>query len=47
MPQVFLSVNDQTELRLIERGHAEELFQLFASNREHLRRWHPWIDTVR
>jgi ribosomal-protein-serine acetyltransferase len=40
------TVNDQTELRLIDRQHGEELFTLIDSNREHLRRWHPWVDII-
>ena len=47
MPQVLLPVDDQTELRLIEHRQGEELFNLFDSNRGHLRPWHPWVDTVR
>jgi len=39
-------VNEQTELRLIERQHSHELFYLFDSNREYLRRWHPWVDLM-
>jgi ribosomal-protein-serine acetyltransferase len=40
-------VDDLTELRLIDRQHSEELFKLLDSNREHIRRWHPWVDLVR
>jgi ribosomal-protein-serine acetyltransferase len=40
-------VNEQTELRLIDRQHAEELFKLLESNREHLRRWQPQLDYLR
>jgi len=40
-------VNTRTELRLIDRQHAHELFKLIDSNREYLRRWHPWVDNVR
>ena len=40
------SVNDQIELRLIDRQHDEELFILIDSNREHLRRWDPWVDII-
>jgi ribosomal-protein-serine acetyltransferase len=42
----FCTVNEQTELRLVERQHSQELFALFDSNREHLRRWHPWVDLI-
>src|SRR5271156_3203696 len=47
MPQLILAANDETDLRLMEGRYGRELFQLFDSNREHLRRWHPWIDTMR
>ena len=40
-------VNTRTELRLIDRQHIDELFKLIDSNREYLRRWHPWVDNVR
>jgi ribosomal-protein-serine acetyltransferase len=36
-------VNEQTELRLINRVHASELFALIALNRQHLEPWHPWV----
>lgn len=41
------AINEQTELRLIERQHGDELFQLIDANRQHLRRWHPWVDIMR
>jgi ribosomal-protein-serine acetyltransferase len=40
------TVNDQTELQLIGREHGEVLFALMDCNREHLRRWHPWVDAM-
>ncbi|HEX3989309.1 MAG TPA: GNAT family protein [Verrucomicrobiae bacterium] len=40
------TVNEETELRLIDREHSKELFGLFEVNREHLRRWHPWVDMM-
>jgi ribosomal-protein-serine acetyltransferase len=43
----YCTVNDQTELRLIGRQHSEELFKLVDTNREYLRRWHPWVDVLR
>ena len=39
-------VNEQTELRLIDRQHARELFTLLDANRAHVRRWHPWVDLI-
>jgi ribosomal-protein-serine acetyltransferase len=40
-------VNEQTELRLIDRQHAGGLFEVIDSNREHLRRWQPQLDLLR
>jgi ribosomal-protein-serine acetyltransferase len=37
-------LDDATELRLLERHHARELFDLCDSNREHLRAFLPWIE---
>lgn len=39
-------VDDQISLRLLEPRHAPALFALTDANREHLRRWLPWLDTV-
>jgi ribosomal-protein-serine acetyltransferase len=43
----YCTVNDQTELRLIEHQHAGQLLKLLDSNREHLRPWLPWVDLLR
>jgi ribosomal-protein-serine acetyltransferase len=40
-------VNEQTELRLVDRQQTEELFHLLDSNRSYLRVWHPWVDLMR
>jgi len=32
------------EIRLLEKQHAEELFQLIEINRASLRQWLPWLD---
>lgn len=40
-------ITEDAELRLIEPHHAEELFSLIDSNREHLRKWLPWVDGTR
>lgn len=37
-------LDDATELRLLELRHAPELFHLCDANREHLRRFLPWVD---
>lgn len=39
-------VDDQISLRLLEPRHADALFALTNANREHLRQWLPWLDTV-
>src|SRR5215208_1589125 len=36
-----------TELRLLEERHAEELTDLTDRNLEHLRAWLPWLDANR
>jgi ribosomal-protein-serine acetyltransferase len=41
------AVDDEIELRLHEERHADELFALTDRNREHLRRWLPWVDHTR
>ena len=40
-------VNEETELRLIDRQNADALFQIIDANREHIRQWHPWVDAIR
>jgi ribosomal-protein-serine acetyltransferase len=42
-----IRVDDEIDLRLHEPRHAEELFRLIDANREHLRRWLPWVDASR
>ncbi|MHB9133833.1 MAG: GNAT family N-acetyltransferase [Armatimonadota bacterium] len=38
------ALNTDTELRLLEPRHAEELFDLVDRNRTHLGAWLPWVD---
>lgn len=38
-----LRIDDDLELRLLERRHAPELFELTVANREHLRPYLPWV----
>jgi ribosomal-protein-serine acetyltransferase len=42
-----LRVDHELELRLLAERHADELFALIDANREHLRRWLPWVDGTR
>jgi ribosomal-protein-serine acetyltransferase len=37
-------IDADTELRLLENRHTEELFALTNQNREYLRKWLPWLD---
>ena len=39
-----LKVTDEIELRLVAEQHAQELFNLTDVNRQHLRKWLPWLD---
>lgn len=41
-----LKVDQEIEIQLIELHHAEELFRLVDSNRQHLRKWLPWVDNI-
>ncbi|WP_449354696.1 GNAT family N-acetyltransferase [Virgibacillus natechei] len=40
-------INEETELRLLEERHAENLFWLTDYSRETLREWLPWIDSTK
>jgi ribosomal-protein-serine acetyltransferase len=40
-------LSENTELRLLEERHAQELSDLTDRNREHLRAWLPWVDSSR
>jgi len=37
------TLNDITELRMLEQQHAQELFVLIQQNRGRLRQWVPWL----
>ncbi|MFQ5796360.1 MAG: GNAT family N-acetyltransferase [Candidatus Bipolaricaulia bacterium] len=39
-------IDDDTELRVLEGRHAEELFALTEQNRAYLREWLPWLDNT-
>jgi ribosomal-protein-serine acetyltransferase len=42
-PPVFcLSIDDETQLRLLEERYAEEYFALIERNRAYLQEWMPW-----
>lgn len=40
-------LSENTEVRLLEERHAQQLTDLTDRNREHLREWLPWVDTNR
>src|SRR3989442_7448399 len=42
-----IRVDDDVELRILTAAHAPALFALTDRNREHLRRWLPWVDGTR
>ena len=39
-------IDQRRELRLLEAHHADALFALSYRNRDHLRRWLPWLDAA-
>lgn len=39
-------IDDRIQLQLIDHRYTGKLFELVDSNREYLRRWHPWVDHV-
>ena len=41
-----LKVDEEVELQLFQLHHSLRLFQLVEENRDHLREWLPWIDTM-
>lgn len=40
-------IGDHIELRLLEEHHADEVYAAVERNRDHLRRWLPWVDRTR
>lgn len=41
-----LKVDNEIELQLFQRHHALKLYQLVENNREHLRQWLSWVDSM-
>ncbi|AGK52523.1 GNAT family N-acetyltransferase [Bacillus sp. 1NLA3E] len=41
-----LKVDQEIELQLFQLHHSDELFQVVDLNRDHLRRWLPWVDSM-
>lgn len=40
------TIDEYTDLRLVEERHTEELFALVDRNRAYLREWLPWLDAT-
>lgn len=40
-------IDQNTELKLLERHHAEAVFRLVDANRDHLRPWMFWVDDTK
>ncbi len=43
-PHLYISIDEDTELRLYEERHAQEVAELVDKNRAYLRQWLPWVD---
>ncbi|GAE92286.1 hypothetical protein JCM21714_1274 [Gracilibacillus boraciitolerans JCM 21714] len=43
----YFKLNDDAELRLLERRHAKNLFLLTDKSRDHLKEWLPWVDYIK
>ena len=41
-----INIDDEVTLRQLDLPHTEALFRLVDSNRAHLRRWLPWVDST-
>ena len=46
-PRLAYLIADNLELRLIEKRHAQALFDLCDDNREHIGKWLTWIDDTK
>ena len=40
-------VDDDLYLKLFNKNEADQLFKLIDSNREHLKKWLPWVEDVK
>ena len=40
-------IDNQIYLKLFNKNEADELFKLIDSNREHLKKWLPWVENVK
>jgi ribosomal-protein-serine acetyltransferase len=46
-PRLSIRIDEDTELRLYEERHAQEVAELVDQNRAYLRQWLPWLDNSR
>jgi len=46
-PLLCIRLDENTELRIYEERHAQEVAELVDQNRAYLRQWLPWIDNSR
>lgn len=46
-PLLCIRIDEETELRIYEERHAQEVAELVDQNRVYLRQWLPWIDNSR
>lgn len=46
-PLFRLSIDEDTDLRIYEERHAQEIADVVDQNRAHLRQWLPWLDNSR
>jgi ribosomal-protein-serine acetyltransferase len=43
---MILKIDEEISLELINEDHAEQLFEMVDSNRQHLKEWLPWVDSM-
>ena len=46
-PLLCIRIDEETELRIYEERHAQEVAELVDQNRAYLRQWLPWVDNSR
>jgi ribosomal-protein-serine acetyltransferase len=46
-PRLCIRIDEETELRIYEERHAQEVAELVDQNRAYLRQWLPWLDDSR
>ncbi len=43
---MIIKIDNVTTLQLLEPGHCKELFALAFENKEHLKKWLPWVNAM-